>query len=109
MAWFLDLLAGQVIECACGHRGKGPAAPAGDPCRLSGLEQLEDRCLLSAVVAEHVFYNNSSFNGNNVAATVQDDNAIAPDTFPANYTPNAPGDTAVLGAVPLGSVSSTRR
>ncbi len=58
-------------------------------------------------MAEHIFYNNSAFNGNNVAPTVQDDNAIAPNSFPANYTPGVVGDTAIMGAVPMGSVAST--
>ena len=58
------------------------------------------------MVAEHVFYNNSSFNGNSIAASTQDDNAIAPDTLPAGYLAGAPGDTALLGAVPMGSISN---
>ena len=74
---------------------------------MSGLEQLEDRCLLSAVVAEHVFYNNSSFNGNTVAASVQDDNAIAPDSFPVNYVPNGAGRHGGAWGRALGNVSRT--
>ena len=66
-----------------------------------GLEQLEDRCLLRAVVAEHVFYNNSSFNANTSSRPASRTTTPSPlDSFPVNYTPNGPGDTAVLGPCP---------
>ena len=61
---------------------------------------------LDAVVAEHVFYNDSSLNGKNVAASVQDDNAIAPNSLPAGFVSGAAGNTALLGAVPMGSISN---
>jgi len=57
------------------------------------------------VVARHVFYNNSSFDGNDAAATAADDAAIAPDKTPllpggvatfANYTSYSLGVTGVM-------------
>lgn len=43
------------------------------------LEALEERRLLTAVAGEHLFYNGSSFDGNDTAADAADDGAIAPD------------------------------
>ena len=46
------------------------------------LEALEERRLLTAVVGQHIFYNGSSFDGNDTAANAADDGAIAPDKSP---------------------------
>ena len=75
------------------------------PSHVRHTEALENRVLLSAVVGRHVFYNNSYFDGNDVAANAQDDGAIAPDkqallpggtaTF-ANYTSYSRGLNGVM-------------
>ena len=108
VTWLSDVVA-HIASIYRGGRGvRGRIDRRGQPWhgRRGGIEQLEDRHLLTAVVAEHVFYNDSSFNGNTVAASTQDDNAIAPNTLPAGYVPRITGDTAVLGAVPMGNISN---
>jgi len=54
--------------------------------RLNALGTLQRILLPPSVVARHVFYNNSSFDGRNVAANASDDNAVA-----SNKTPLLPG------------------
>ena len=48
----------------------------------AGVEPLEARRLMSAVVGRHVFYNHSAFDRNDAAANAADDAAIATDKLP---------------------------
>ena len=69
-------------------------------------EPLERRLLMTATISGHdIFYNNSSFDGNNAAINASDDGAIAPDktallpggtaTF-ANYTSYTKGINGIM-------------
>src|SRR5687767_14681429 len=72
------------------------------PCLTESLEQ---RLALSSVVAHHVFYNQSAWDGNDAAANAADDAAIATDksallpgqtaTF-ANYTSYSRGINGIM-------------
>lgn len=53
-----------------------------------------DTSTTAEVVGRHIFYNNSSFDGNNVSANANDDMAISP--VPANATNPRLGKTALL-------------
>ncbi|MEM7317325.1 MAG: hypothetical protein AAF497_29720 [Planctomycetota bacterium] len=55
------------------------------------VELLEARNLLAGVTARHVFYNDSSFDGQDMLASPQDDGAIAPDKVAL-----LPGETATF-------------
>ena len=91
-----------------GALSRRAAQPARPTHRIQAffVEQLERRVMLAAtVVGRHVFYNNSAFDGRNVAANAADDAAIATDkrvllpgetaTF-ANYTDYSRGINGLM-------------
>ncbi|MDW8373953.1 MAG: hypothetical protein RMM29_09950, partial [Planctomycetota bacterium] len=83
----------------------GSGYTIGSPSSATVTIADNDAASAAQVVAVHIFYNNSAFDGNDRAANAQDDRAIAPDKQPllpggtasfANYTSYSKGINGLM-------------